>query len=158
MRLELGTGVVSTNPRDTIADVGGYAEGRCGVARGAFASAAVERGAEAPYRRRESLKVLLQVPMDVPVLPRGHNLACLLARGRREQRAQSMLTVGASHQLGVVLDRSIRHHDEPGLAVVENLGAVAALASVVRRDEHIDTLEEVIAPPRRLNAPVRRGT
>ena len=59
-----------------------------------------------------------------------------------------MLTVGASHQLGVVLDRSIRHHDEPGLAVVENLGAVAALASVVRRDEHIDTLEE--APDVRL--------
>ena len=87
-------------------------------------------------------RLQLEVPIDVPVLPRSHDLACLLARGRRGQRAKSVPSVGAGHELGVVLDRSIRHHDEARLAVVEYLGAVAALATVVRRDEHIDTLEE----------------
>ena len=45
-------------------------------------------------------------------------------------------------KLGVVLNRPVRHHDKTGGAVVEDLGAVAALATVVRRDEHIDSLEE----------------
>ena len=80
--------------------------------------------------------------MDVPVLPRSHDLACLLARRRREQLAESVPSVGAGHELSVVSDRTIRHHDKARLAVVEDLGAVAALATVVRSDEHIDTLEE----------------
>ena len=73
-------------------------------------------------RLRASLRVLLLVPVDIPVLPRGHDLACLLARGRREQLAESVLSVGAGHELGVVLNRSVRHHDEARLAVVGDLG------------------------------------
>ena len=55
-----------------------------------------------------------------------------------------MLSVGAGHKLGVVLNRPVRHHDQSRLAVAEDFRAIAALSTVVRRNEHADTLEEFL--------------